>query len=127
LTAHGVKVKAWDKSWAESKKMGSFLSVARGSSEPPVFLELGYSGAPDQKKPIVLVGKFYVCVGNTGFCGYQPNFPWYPENLHFVHCMKWHLDFGFKKKFKVIVMLCWVVMLNLLVFTTLHSITNQET
>lgn len=57
LTAHGVKVKAWDKSWAESKKMGSFLSVARGSSEPPVFLELGYSGAPDQKKPIVLVGK----------------------------------------------------------------------
>jgi aminopeptidase len=61
LTAHGVKAKAWDKSWAESKKMGLFLSVARGSSEPPVFLELSYSGAPDQKKPIVLVGMLSVC------------------------------------------------------------------
>jgi len=57
LTALGVMVKARDKSWAESKKMGSFLSVARGSCEPPVFLELSYSGAPDQEKPIVLVGK----------------------------------------------------------------------
>jgi leucyl aminopeptidase len=63
LTTLGVEVKARDKSWAESKKMGSFLSVARGSSEPPVFLELSYSGAPDQKKPVVLVGKFDVCVG----------------------------------------------------------------
>jgi leucyl aminopeptidase len=78
LTAHGVKVKAWDKSWAESKKMGSFLSVARGSSEPPVFLELGYSGAPDQEKPVVLVGKFYIC-GWYRFCSYQSDFLQYPE------------------------------------------------
>lgn len=62
LTAHGVKVTIRDKSWAESKKMGSFLSVARGSVEPPVFLELHYSGAPKQEKPIALVGKLYVCV-----------------------------------------------------------------
>jgi len=54
-------VKAWDKSWAESKKMGSFLSVAHGSCEPPVFLEIRYSGASDQEKPVVLVGKFYIC------------------------------------------------------------------
>jgi aminopeptidase len=58
LTAHGVKVTVWDRSWAESKKMGSFLSVARGSAEPPVFLELHYSGAPKQEKPVALVGKF---------------------------------------------------------------------
>ncbi|PNF17805.1 Cytosol aminopeptidase [Cryptotermes secundus] len=57
LTAHGVKVTVRDKSWAESKQMGSFLSVARGSAEPPVFLELHYSGAPKQEKPIALVGK----------------------------------------------------------------------
>lgn len=73
-----MKVKAWDKSWAESKKMGSFLSVARGSSEPPVFLELGYSGASDQGKPVVLVGKFYIC-GWYRFCSYQPDFLQYPE------------------------------------------------
>jgi aminopeptidase len=56
-----VKVKVWDRSWAESKKMGSFLSVAHGSVEPPVFLELCYSGAPKQEKPIALIGKFYIC------------------------------------------------------------------
>ncbi|KDR15938.1 hypothetical protein L798_09865, partial [Zootermopsis nevadensis] len=55
LTALGVKVIVRDKTWAESKKMGSFLSVARGSAEPPVFLELHYSAAAN--KPITLVGK----------------------------------------------------------------------
>ena len=29
-----------DRSWAESMKMGSFLSVADGSEQPPVFLEV---------------------------------------------------------------------------------------
>ncbi|KAJ4451388.1 hypothetical protein ANN_02850 [Periplaneta americana] len=57
LTAHDVKVTVRDKSWAESKKMGSFLSVARGSTEPPVFLEISYTGASSQYKPIALVGK----------------------------------------------------------------------
>lgn len=60
LTALGVKVIVRDKTWAESKKMGSFLSVARGSAEPPVFLELHYSAAAN--KPITLVGKFWLCV-----------------------------------------------------------------
>lgn len=36
--------------------MGSFLSVARGSDEPPVFLEMHYNNAPNTK-PIVFVGK----------------------------------------------------------------------
>lgn len=57
LTAQDVKVTVRDKSWAESKKMGSFLSVSRGSIEPPVFLEISYTGASEQYKPIALVGK----------------------------------------------------------------------
>ena len=36
----GVTVTARDRAWAETMKMGSFLSVARGSDEPPVFLEV---------------------------------------------------------------------------------------
>lgn len=45
-----------DRAWAEGMKMGSFLSVARGSDEPPVFLEMHYNNAPNTK-PIVFVGK----------------------------------------------------------------------
>lgn len=53
-----VKVIAHDKQWAESQKMGSFLSVASGSNEPPVFLELTYDGTNGAtKNPICLVGK----------------------------------------------------------------------
>lgn len=38
--------------------MGAFLSVAKGSEEPPVFLELHYNGSPDSKQaPLLLVGK----------------------------------------------------------------------
>lgn len=37
-------------------KMGSFLSVTRGSEEPPVFLEMHYNNAPNTK-PLVFVGK----------------------------------------------------------------------
>lgn len=45
-------------SWIESEQMGAFLSVAKGSEEPPVFLELHYAGSPDSKQaPLVLVGK----------------------------------------------------------------------
>lgn len=46
LVPLGVKVEARDRKWAESMKMGSFLSVARGSNEPPVFLEISYCGGP---------------------------------------------------------------------------------
>lgn len=38
-------------------KMGSFLSVARGSDEKPKFLELHYEGAPGLDKCIAFVGK----------------------------------------------------------------------
>lgn len=38
--------------------MGSFLSVAKGSDEPPVFLEIHYKGSPNASEaPLVFVGK----------------------------------------------------------------------
>ncbi|GAB6031562.1 hypothetical protein CHUAL_009328 [Chamberlinius hualienensis] len=57
LTPLGVTVTIRDKQWAESQKMGSFLSVSRGSDEPLVFLETSYTGNPSFGKPVALVGK----------------------------------------------------------------------
>ncbi|GLV41751.1 Sperm-Leucylaminopeptidase 7 [Carabus blaptoides fortunei] len=57
LSKHGVQVEIRDQSWAESMKMGGFLSVTRGTLEPPKFLEMHYTGSKDGSKPIVLVGK----------------------------------------------------------------------
>ncbi|CAK6433278.1 unnamed protein product [Pipistrellus nathusii] len=46
------------KSWIEEQEMGSFLSVAKGSDEPPVFLEIHYRGSPNAgDAPLVFVGK----------------------------------------------------------------------
>ncbi|XP_054264380.1 cytosol aminopeptidase-like isoform X2 [Macrosteles quadrilineatus] len=57
LSSHGVDVIAHNAKWAEDKKMGSFLSVTRGSEEPPVFLEMAYKGGNPGDQPVVLVGK----------------------------------------------------------------------
>lgn len=57
LKEHGVEVIAHDAAWAEEKQMGSFLSVTRGSEEPPVFLEMKYKGGNSEDKPVVLVGE----------------------------------------------------------------------
>ena len=47
-----------DQSWAEENKMGAFLSVGKGSTEPSVFLEMKYSGAKTKdSSPLVFVGK----------------------------------------------------------------------
>jgi cytosol aminopeptidase len=54
-----VRVDIYDQKWAEEKKMGAFLSVTRGSEEPPRFLEMNYKGASSDNKPVVLVGKLY--------------------------------------------------------------------
>jgi len=53
----GVKVIVHDREWAEKMKMGSFLSVAKGSDQPPRFVELHLQNAGDQRKPLVFVGK----------------------------------------------------------------------
>lgn len=58
LTNLGIDVQVHDKSWAEQKKMGSFLSVARGSCEAPKFLEITYKGAENpSESPVTFVGK----------------------------------------------------------------------
>ncbi|XP_050531055.1 cytosol aminopeptidase-like isoform X2 [Daktulosphaira vitifoliae] len=57
LGKQGVNVVVHDKQWAEEKKMGGLLNVAKGSNEPLAFLEINYSGGCKNQKPIVLVGK----------------------------------------------------------------------
>lgn len=57
LTALGITVQIHEQQWAEEKKMGSFLSVSRGSCEPPKFVEIHYKGADDNAQPIAFVGK----------------------------------------------------------------------
>jgi len=52
-----VQVEVRDRSWAEEKGMGSFLSVAQGSAQPPKFLELHYKGGEEGASPAVFVGK----------------------------------------------------------------------
>lgn len=56
LGSVGVDVKVYDKAWAEEQKMYSFLSVARGSVEPPKFLEITYSNCSGNSPPYALVG-----------------------------------------------------------------------
>ncbi|XP_067939258.1 cytosol aminopeptidase-like [Watersipora subatra] len=46
-----------EKEWIEQEKMNSFLSVAQGSIEKPVFLEVQYRGDKSDEKHIALVGK----------------------------------------------------------------------
>ncbi|XP_012987566.2 cytosol aminopeptidase isoform X1 [Esox lucius] len=56
--AEQVTVHKRSKEWIEEQKMGAFLSVSKGSEEPPVFLELHYNGCPDNSQsPLLLVGK----------------------------------------------------------------------
>ena len=38
-------------------KMGAFLGVAKGSDEPPIFMEIKYNGTDPNLDPVVLVGK----------------------------------------------------------------------
>lgn len=52
-----ISVKIHDREWAKQKKMGSFLSVSRGSCEPPKFLEISYKGTDNNEAPIAFVGK----------------------------------------------------------------------
>jgi leucyl aminopeptidase len=55
--AHGLKVDVLDRKDCEKLGMGSFLSVARGSSQPLRFIVARYEGAAKSVAPVVLVGK----------------------------------------------------------------------
>jgi leucyl aminopeptidase len=52
-----LKVDVLGQKQIEQLKMGSFLSVAKGSSQPPQFIVLQHNGGPAKQAPVVLVGK----------------------------------------------------------------------
>lgn len=60
LCDSGVSVEVRVQQWSELHGLTSYLAVAKGSSEPPIFLELSYYGADYKDPPIVLIGQ-----GNT--------------------------------------------------------------
>lgn len=53
----GLKCEVLDRARMERLGMGSLLSVARGSHQPPRFIVLQYQGGKAKTKPVVLVGK----------------------------------------------------------------------
>jgi leucyl aminopeptidase len=55
--AHGFKVKILEEPEMRKLGMGSFLSVARGSVQPPKMIVMEYLKGPKGEKPIALVGK----------------------------------------------------------------------
>ncbi|MDC0127526.1 leucyl aminopeptidase [Methylophilaceae bacterium] len=55
--AYKMKVTVLEQKQIEKLKMGSFLSVAKGSREAPKFIVLEHKRGPKNKKPVVLVGK----------------------------------------------------------------------
>ncbi|NMG73509.1 leucyl aminopeptidase [Aromatoleum diolicum] len=52
-----LKVEVLERDEMEKLGMGSLLSVARGSHQPPKFIVMHYKGAKAKDKPVVLVGK----------------------------------------------------------------------
>ncbi len=53
----GLKVQVLEQKEIEKLGMGSFLSVAMGSDQPPKFIVMQYHGGAKNEKPVVLVGK----------------------------------------------------------------------
>jgi leucyl aminopeptidase len=53
----GLKVEVLERKQMEALKMGSFLSVAQGSEQPPKLIVVHYNGAGSKQAPVVLVGK----------------------------------------------------------------------
>ncbi|MFC5480709.1 leucyl aminopeptidase [Massilia suwonensis] len=54
---HGFDVEVLERKQLEALKMGSFLSVAKGSDEAPKFIVLKHMGGGKKDAPVVLVGK----------------------------------------------------------------------
>lgn len=54
---HGLKVSIFDEKKMENLKMGSLLSVSKGSREPARFIIMEHLGGKKNEAPIVLVGK----------------------------------------------------------------------
>jgi len=55
--AHSLKCEVLERKDMEALGMGSFLSVTRGSAQPPKLIVLHYEGGKRGAKPVALVGK----------------------------------------------------------------------
>jgi leucyl aminopeptidase len=55
--SHGLEIDVLDEDRARKEGMGSFLSVAQGSAQPPKFIVLRYNGDPSSKDLLAIVGK----------------------------------------------------------------------
>lgn len=55
--SNGLEIDVLDEARARAEGMGSFLSVAQGSSQPPKMIVLHYNGDPSSKEVLALVGK----------------------------------------------------------------------
>ena len=53
----GLEVEVFDEDRIRKEGMGSFLSVAQGSAQPPKFIVMRYNGNPSSKELLALVGK----------------------------------------------------------------------
>ncbi len=53
----GLEIDVLDEARARKEGMGSFLSVAQGSAQPPKFIVLTYKGDPGSKELLAIVGK----------------------------------------------------------------------
>ena len=55
--AAGIEIEVFDEERIRKEGMGSFLSVAQGSVQPPKFIVMRYNGDPGSKELLALVGK----------------------------------------------------------------------
>ncbi|XP_037938257.1 cytosol aminopeptidase-like [Teleopsis dalmanni] len=53
----GVTVEIRTMDWIEQHQINSMLIIAKGSCEPPLFVEISYCGTLPEDKPVLLVGK----------------------------------------------------------------------
>lgn len=67
-----ITVEVRNMDWIVSQNMNSFLSVAKSSCEPPVFLEMTYCGGPVEEKPVLLVGSG-LTFNSGGLCLKKPD------------------------------------------------------
>uniref|UniRef100_A0A1B6C2I6 Cytosol aminopeptidase n=1 Tax=Clastoptera arizonana TaxID=38151 RepID=A0A1B6C2I6_9HEMI len=64
ICPYGVEVFVRDRRWMENNKMHGVLTSAKGSCEPPYFMQINYCGSHPSEKPTILIGK-----GTTFNCG----------------------------------------------------------
>jgi len=53
----GLEIEVFDEARCRDEGMGSFLSVAQGSAQPPKFIVMTYKGDPGSRELLALVGK----------------------------------------------------------------------